>query len=182
MAIVRRLSCTVWLLFIALAPLSAGAQDLRIALDNYPSSIDPLFNNLVVNNLVRAHIFDRLLHVDSKSRLVPDLAEAWHPLSDTEWEFRLRSGVVFHDGTPLTSDDVAFSIDRADKVPNSPSSFAMFTADIMGVEITGPLGSHETKQYDPVPIAAVPVLKSWVVRPVATRRSMIAIADRFRGR
>jgi peptide/nickel transport system substrate-binding protein len=161
-SITRRLRRTVWLLLIALAPMSAGAQDLRIALDNYPSSIDPLFNNLVVNNIVRAHVFDRLLHVDTHSRLVPDLAEAWQPLSDTEWEFRLRAGVVFHDGTPLSPDDVALSIDRADKVPNSPSSFAMCTADITGVEITGPLTlrlhTKEPDGYLPRNLSAIAIM------------------------
>ena len=44
---------------------------------------------------------------------MPQLALAWKPLDPTTWEFELRPGVTFHDGTPFTAADVVFSIERA---------------------------------------------------------------------
>jgi len=45
-------------------------------------------------------------------------------LDDTIWEFKLRKGVRWQDGSPFTADDVVFTFQRAPNVPNSPSSFA----------------------------------------------------------
>ena len=44
---------------------------------------------------------------------MPQLALAWKPLDPTTWQFELRPGVTFHDGTPFTAADVVFSIERA---------------------------------------------------------------------
>src|SRR5262249_56093721 len=57
------------------------------------------------------------------------VAESWKLVSDTVWEFKLRKGVAWHDGSPFTADDVVFSFERAPKVPNSPSSFAAAVKD-----------------------------------------------------
>ena len=69
-------------------------------------------------------MFERLIEPDEKQRLTPGLAESWKPIDDTVWEFKLRKGVTWHDGSPFTADDVVFTFERAPKVPNSPSSFA----------------------------------------------------------
>ena len=58
-------------------------------------------------------VYEALLDVDSNLAIVPQLALAWKPLNPTTWEFELRPGVTFHDGTPFTAADVVFSIERA---------------------------------------------------------------------
>ena len=58
-------------------------------------------------------VYEALLDVDSNLAIVPQLALAWKPLDPTTWEFELRPGVTFHDGTPFTAADVVFSIERA---------------------------------------------------------------------
>jgi peptide/nickel transport system substrate-binding protein len=102
----------------------ASAQDLRIGLSAEPSAIDPHFHNLTPNNGVLSHIFERLVETDPKNKLIPGLAASWKTVDDTTWEFKLRPGVKWHDGTPFTADDVIFTFERAPNVPNSPSSFA----------------------------------------------------------
>jgi peptide/nickel transport system substrate-binding protein len=57
-------------------------------------------------------VYEALLDVDSKLALAPQLAVAWKIVDPTHWEFQLRQGVRFHDGTPFTAEDVAFSIER----------------------------------------------------------------------
>jgi peptide/nickel transport system substrate-binding protein len=106
---------------------NVGATDLRVGLKLEPSSIDPHYHNLGPNNSAARHIFDRLVHTNEKQQLGPGLAVSWKPLSDTVWEFKLRQGVKFHDGSPFTADDVLFTFERAPNVEASPSSFALYT-------------------------------------------------------
>jgi peptide/nickel transport system substrate-binding protein len=112
-------------------PVSA-AGELTIGLASEPSSIDPHFHNLTPNNAVARVMFDRLIMPDEKQQLRPGLAVSWKPINDTTWEFKLREGVKFHDGSPFTADDVVFTFQRAPNVEGSPSSFGTY---IKGKEI-----------------------------------------------
>lgn len=104
----------------------AIAADLTIGLASEPSSIDPHFHNLGPNNAMSLHMFDRLIIPDDKQQLTPGLATSWEAIDDTTWEFKLREGVTFHDGTPFNADDVVFTFERAPNVEGSPSSFATY--------------------------------------------------------
>ncbi len=117
------------LVAVAAAALAGGAwaADLRVGMKLEPSSIDPHYHNLGPNNSAARHFFDRLVHTNEKQQLGPGLAVSWKPLDDTTWEFKLRQGVKFHDGSPFTADDVIFTFERAPNVEASPSSFALYT-------------------------------------------------------
>lgn len=120
----------------------AWAQDARhltIGQSNNPSSVDPHFFNGTPTKALSAHLFDRLVEQTPDTKLVPGLATSWTTPSETVWEFRLRPGVTFTDGRPLTTDDVAFTIERAPNVPNSPGGFAGVVRSIKRVEIVDPL-------------------------------------------
>ncbi len=54
-----------------------------------------------------SHIYERLVYQDENLELKPGLATSWRPLSDTQWEFKLRDNVRFHDGSKFGADDVA---------------------------------------------------------------------------
>jgi peptide/nickel transport system substrate-binding protein len=107
-----------------LSPLSAS--ELKVGLAAPPSSIDPHFHNLSPNNSLLSHFYDRLVHQDTDQALIPGLAESWKAVNDTTWEFKLRKGVKFHDGSPFTANDVLCTFKRAPSVPNSPSSFGLY--------------------------------------------------------
>src|SRR6184192_2019639 len=64
--------------------------------------------------------------------LIPGLALSWRAVDATTWEFKLRPGVRFHDGSELTAEDVVFSIERTLKVPNG--QYGIFTRRIVGKE------------------------------------------------
>jgi peptide/nickel transport system substrate-binding protein len=113
----------------------ASAQNLTMAVGAPVTSIDPHFHQLSPNNAVAGMIFDRLINTDAQSRMVPGLAESWAPVAPDVWEFRLRRGVRFHNGSEFTAEDVAFTFQRVPNVPNSPSSFAVFVRPIRAVEV-----------------------------------------------
>ncbi len=106
---------------------TVSAKNLTIGLASEPTSIDPHFHNLTPNNSLLGHIFDALVDQDEKQNLVPGLAVSWRPIDDTTWEFKLRQGVKFHDGSPFTAEDVIFTFQRAPDVEGSPSSFGIYT-------------------------------------------------------
>ena len=97
------------------------AQDLKIGVSSEPSSADPHYHNLTPNNQIARHIFEPLVFMDEVQALRPGLAVSWTTLDDLTWEFKLRAGVKFHDGSPFTADDVIFSINRVPNVPKSPA-------------------------------------------------------------
>jgi peptide/nickel transport system substrate-binding protein len=128
-----RRSALVVVCWLALAG-GAPAADLRIGMSADVTSIDPHFVNITPNNNVAWHIFEALTHVDEDARLIPGLAESWRAVDATTWEFRLRRGVRFHDGSELTAEDVAFSIDRPATLKASPGPFTTFTRPIVAKE------------------------------------------------
>ena len=123
---------------LPLAAPATFAQDLKIAMAADVTSADPHFFNLFPNNNIGEHIFDKLVQMDADSRMIPGLATSWKALDDKTWEFKLRKGVKFHDGSELTAEDVAFSIDRVAQIPNSPGPFVAYTKAIIAKEIPDP--------------------------------------------
>jgi peptide/nickel transport system substrate-binding protein len=131
----RLLTLLVALLCVLGAASAVGrAADLRVGLAADVTSMDPHFHNIGPNNLVAWHVFDALTRVDEDARLVPGLAESWRAVDATTWEFRLRSGVKFHDGSELTAEDVLFSLDRPATIANSPGPYTTFTRPIVAKE------------------------------------------------
>ncbi len=122
---------------LALA-LPAAAADLKIAVAADITTMDPHFFNLFPNNNMAEHIFDKLVQMDPDSKMIPGIALSWKAIDDKTWEYKLRKGVKFHDGSELTAEDVAFSIDRVAQIPNSPGPFVAYTKAIIGKEIVDP--------------------------------------------
>ncbi|MFO8126227.1 ABC transporter substrate-binding protein [Yoonia sp.] len=117
----------------AAAP-AAFSQELTIGLRAGPDSIDPHWSTLGSQAEALRHIFDTLVDADDTLQLQPGLAVSWEPIEDTTWEFKLREGVTFHDGTPFTAEDVKFSIDRIPEV-TGPMSMTLYTKYVDSVEV-----------------------------------------------
>jgi peptide/nickel transport system substrate-binding protein len=117
---------------------AAAAQEVKIGLSAEPSSIDPHFHNLTPNNSMMKHFFDTLLEQDEQQRIKPRLAHNWRAIDDTSWEFKLRSGVRFTDGSELTANDVIYSFCRVPQIENSPSSLAINARAITGMTAPDP--------------------------------------------
>ncbi|MEO3471466.1 ABC transporter substrate-binding protein [Roseomonas sp. CAU 1739] len=148
------------------APGLAAAQELRVVSELAPNSMDPHWHNFGGNKSFAPHIFEPLVILDDRQRPAPALATAWRATEPRTWTFQLRDGVRFHDGTPLTADDVAFTLRRAADVPGSPSSFAVFLRPISAVEVPDP-GTVVIRTAEPFPL--LPIYLSQV--PIVSRHS-----------
>ncbi|MCC7347700.1 MAG: ABC transporter substrate-binding protein [Variibacter sp.] len=133
-----RLAAALAACLAAAGAVPAAGQSLTIATGGSITSLDPHFFNASPNNAIAEHIFGRLVDRDAQARIRPDLAESWRLVSDTEWEFRLRRDVAWHDGRPFTADDVAFTLARAPNVPNSPGGFGATLRSIKAVSAPDP--------------------------------------------
>lgn len=105
---------------------AAHAQTVKVGLFAEPSSMDPHYHNLGPNNAFSSNVYEALILQDENQKLMPGLAVSWKPLNDTTWEFKLREGVTFHDGSAFNADDVIFTFQRAPNVANSPSTFGTY--------------------------------------------------------
>jgi peptide/nickel transport system substrate-binding protein len=94
-------------------------------------SFDPYGHDEIFTYWIENLVFDRLVYYDWQGRLEPGLAVSWKRLDAKTWEMELRHGVTFHDGTPFTSADVVFSIERA-KAENSTKRASV--SGVAGVE------------------------------------------------
>ena len=86
------------------------------------------------NRTATEQVYEALLDVDSNLNVVPQLALAWKPLNPTTWEFQLRPDVRFHDDTPLTVEDVVFSIERARAKTSDLADFVGRIAEVEAVD------------------------------------------------
>ena len=116
-------------------PAAAEQHTLNVAVGGAFTSMDPHFFNLGPNNVLTSYVFEPLTRFDRNFRPEPSLAVSWKPLDDTTWEFKLREGVKFTDGTPFTADDVVFTFGRVPQVQNSPSSFMFAVKPISRIEV-----------------------------------------------
>ncbi len=125
-------------LALGLSLLLAGpamAQNLRIGIQAPPSTLDPHWLLNLANTGALRNIYDTLVARDDQMRLQPGLAESWRVVDDTTWEFRLRPNLRFHDGSPVTSADVAASFQRVPNVPGNPNPYTIYLAGVAGVEV-----------------------------------------------
>lgn len=114
---------------------AATAEDLTIGLASEPSSIDPHYHTVLPNDALSLHVFDRLIFNDERQNLVPGLAVSWKTVDDLTWEFKLRDDVKWHDGSSFSAEDVAFSLERAQNIENSPGSYNIYLKQIDTVDV-----------------------------------------------
>lgn len=93
--------------------LAQGAS-LRVATADLPNTLEPGIETSNTGVRVIPSVFETLLEMDpiDNSVLRPKLASTWRRVDDLTLEFELRRDVRFHDGTPFTSADVVYSIER----------------------------------------------------------------------
>ena len=91
-------------------PAAEGDGTLVAAIGGDPDQLNPLTTSSSFAFTVLENVYDTLVEPDADLTMQPALAESWEVSDDLlTWTFNLREGVVFHDGSPLTAEDVVAS-------------------------------------------------------------------------
>jgi peptide/nickel transport system substrate-binding protein len=108
---------------------------LTASIDFQPKSLDPIFGDSdTADRYVFNQIYESLLRVSAEGKLVPVLATGWTYADDgLSITFKLRPGVVFHDGTPFNAEAVVFNLDRV-RNPDTRSNRRQDVISIASVE------------------------------------------------
>lgn len=94
----------------AAAPQKGGT--LVVAVRESVVSLDPANHRSRVTETVIRSMFDGLVTRLPDGKVVPEIAEKWAQTAPTVWDFTIRDGITFHDGSKLTAEDVRFSLER----------------------------------------------------------------------
>ncbi len=102
-------------LMLVAGPVAAQEAELTLGMQLEPPILDPTAGAAAaIDEVVYANVFEGLTRFGPDGAVLPALAESWEIAPDgLSWAFTLREGVTFHDGLPLTAEDVVFSFDRA---------------------------------------------------------------------
>src|SRR5919109_305501 len=143
MSISRRLfAAALAATFLSLAGAAPSlAQTLTIGVRAGPESIDPHFTATGTHAEALKHVFDTLTWSGDGLEIEPRLAESWKAVDNTTWEFKLRKGVKFHDGSDFTAEDVKFSIERIPTV-SGPNPTTVYVRRVAETKIIDPYTIH----------------------------------------
>jgi peptide/nickel transport system substrate-binding protein len=115
---------------IAEEPVSGG--ELRYGTGTEVPGLDPHVYSGTSGKVINLAIYNSLLEFDQSGNIVPSLAESFETSDAKSFTFRLREGVKFHGGEPLTANDVKYSLGRI----LDPATGATLKANLEGIEIT----------------------------------------------
>jgi peptide/nickel transport system substrate-binding protein len=99
-------------LMIALSLATVHGGELRVGFSMDALTMDPGNHRNRETETILRNMYDGLVTRDSEMNVVPELAKSWRTIDTKTYEFTVRRGVRFHNGTPLTAEDVKFTFDR----------------------------------------------------------------------
>lgn len=129
----------VSLLAVAAMTAWASAETLVIAQGTDAITLDPHDVTDSPTATVVSHVYETLFELQPDGTIVPHLAESYEVSEDsTTWTFTIRDGVTFHDGTPLTAEIVAGSMQRFID-PDNAFRFNFLLNRVEEVSVVGPM-------------------------------------------
>jgi len=127
----------------------APAKELRVTFA-WPTYIDPAVGSDFSSSSTFVNLYDSLVYPTPSGDAIPHVAERWEASADgLTWTFYLRKGVRFHDGSELTAEDVAFSMDRTITIGEGYGY--LYAGRIKRSEVVNPytVRFHMTAPYGP---------------------------------
>jgi peptide/nickel transport system substrate-binding protein len=91
----------------------AAGKSVTAVLESEVVIVDPHVTTAAITRTFGYHIFDTLFSMDAKGAIHPQMVDSFHTSADQlAWDFTLRPGLAFHDGTPVTAADCVASLRR----------------------------------------------------------------------
>lgn len=126
------------------ATVNEDDEILKVAVQSLPATLDA---NAKVSNAgiqVYYNIYDTLIMRDTSAdepAYLPGLAVSWEQIDELTWEFKLREGVKFHDGTTMDAEDVCYSMNRVinDESPDYATVHSYLLANFEKFEVVDEL-------------------------------------------
>lgn len=139
---------------------AATVKTLRIASgegDGVKGTLDPAFGKNDPDSARLGLVYEKLVRLDENFAPEPQLATSWSSNATADvWTFKLRPGVVFHDGSPFTAKDVLFSYRRlVDPKLGSPGAATFKAINPEGIVA---LDDHTVEFHLPAPVVEFPLL------------------------
>jgi peptide/nickel transport system substrate-binding protein len=117
-------------------PAAEVNHKLVIAAGDEVTSLDPAFGYDFTQCPISIQIHESLLRYDENDQIQPNLASEWEEVDPTTYRYVVRDDVKFSDGTPMTMDDVLFSIERL-RDPELASYVGWMYDNVKDVKQTG---------------------------------------------
>jgi len=125
------------------APESTTGPDTGAEIDHItvalPGSLSSLYVGQeagILNYYIASIAQEGLVSIDAQGKIQPGLAESWEQTDDVTYVYELRDDAEFQDGTPVTADDVVFSLEQARDETSSPG-LAYYLTNVDTIEKTG---------------------------------------------
>ena len=134
----------------------AGGGTLTVRLQSEPTSLNPWLTGRDASaQNVTGMLFNGLTRLDNHQQPQPDLAERWEVSQDgTSITFYLRPGIKWHDGQPLTAEDVVWSYNTLARIPADTPSLLHIQDTVTSVEavdpVTGTVRFTLKRRYSPI--------------------------------
>ncbi|RAH98860.1 hypothetical protein DLJ53_24820 [Acuticoccus sediminis] len=101
----------------------AAEGSIYVAQSVDPATLDPMQNIAAQSLNVFQNVFEQLTRIGTDGSLEPLLAESWDVNDDaTVWTFKLNTGSTFHNGEPVTADDIIYTYETIINNPGAPAA------------------------------------------------------------
>ncbi|MPZ78529.1 MAG: hypothetical protein GEU77_18655 [Deltaproteobacteria bacterium] len=129
---------------------------------------------------VKDNVYESLIMFDQKGEIHPWLAESWTPnANSSEWTFKIRKGVKFHDGKELTADDVVWSAKHIMNPANGAAGQGQLSSNVRDVVA---LDKYTVKFTLPGPRGLLPqLLADTSILHIAPRESVASAQQEMKG-
>lgn len=95
------------------APAAPEQLDIvRVGVTAWPASLDPITKMGWTQNRILYAVYDTLLYCEDDSTISSYICDSWTRIDERTTEYKLKEGITFHNGYPLTAEDIKFSLDR----------------------------------------------------------------------
>jgi peptide/nickel transport system substrate-binding protein len=95
------------------APLASAETVFKVVMHSDVKALDPVWSGAYITRNLGYMLYDTLFALDENLQVKPQMVDKWETSPDgLTWTFTLRDGLAFHDGAPVTSDDVIASLKR----------------------------------------------------------------------